>query len=104
MARILARMSNVRNGSKVGIDDLGRSPHRETMNAHCLATAMLLLSAAPAVAQSMSDAEVEPVIAEIQASHIEANVPDEAQFAGLLERDLNAYFATRGIPRPREPL
>jgi hypothetical protein len=61
---------------------------------------MLLLSAAPVAAQSMSNSEAERMIAELQASHIEANVPDASQFSRLLERDLNAYFKTRGVRNP----
>ena len=40
------------------------------------------------------------MIAELQASHIEANVPDESDFSQLLERDLAAYFASRGLSNP----
>ena len=92
--------SKVRSGSKTEIDGSSSNAHRDPMKAHCLAVALLLLGAAPVAAQSVSNAEAERMIAEPQASHIEANVPDESRFSRLLERDLNAYFETKGVRNP----
>lgn len=61
------------------------------------ALAALLFGASPACAQPVSRGEADQVIAEVQASHIRENVPDEPAFAGLLERDLNAHFAALGV-------
>ena len=67
------------------------------MIGHPFALAALLLGAAPACGQSVSQTEAERAIADIQASHIRENVPDAPAFAGLLERDLNAHFASLGV-------
>ena len=40
------------------------------------------------------------MMAELQADHIAANVPNEAEFSAFLERDLRAYFAAAGIRSP----
>ena len=40
------------------------------------------------------------MLAELQASHIDANVPAEADFSRLLQRDLRAYFEATGIRNP----
>ena len=41
-------------------------------------------------------AEFQKMMAEIQRSHIEGNVPREADFGIFLERDLEAYFSSFG--------
>lgn len=66
-----------------------------------LAMSFTLLAAAPGAAQRPSDADLERMVAEVQASHIGGNVPNEADFARLLERDLGAYFAATGIADAR---
>lgn len=53
------------------------------------------------------DRSLERAVAVLQESHIDANVPSEAEFAKLLERDLKSYFASKGIRDPEvrtEPL
>ncbi len=48
------------------------------------------------------------VVQDIQRSHIDANVPDSADFEKILRRDLADYFSTarnkKGIPVEYEPL
>lgn len=56
--------------------------------------ALIVLLAAPAVAQEVSPEEADNAVREIQQSHIDANVPPEADFDRLLRRDLAAYFAS----------
>jgi len=36
----------------------------------------------------------------LSASHVEANAPRASDFAGILQRDLTAYFASTGIEEP----
>lgn len=40
------------------------------------------------------------MIAEVQAGHIAANVPEQANFSRFMERDLTSYFAAVGIRNP----
>ena len=82
------------------VDRSGFSGHPVRMKHYRLATAMFLLSAAPVAAQNIPDADAERMIAELQAGHIRANVPDNADFSRLLERDLAAYFAASGVRNP----
>ena len=71
------------------------------MNIGPVSAAMaLFLAAAPVAGQDPSEAEVARIFAEIRASHIDGNVPDERDFEHFLERDLTAYFASRGIVDP----
>lgn len=65
-----------------------------------LATLLMFVCAQPVTAQPMSDVEARRDIEEIQASHIQANVPDDTAFSRLLQRDLDAYFADRGFRSP----
>jgi hypothetical protein len=67
------------------------------MIARPFALAALLFGAAPACSQPVTPAEAEQAITQVQASHIQGNVPDGPEFARLLERDLNAHFAARGV-------
>ena len=61
---------------------------------------LAVLVAAPAYAQEISPEQAEAIIREIQQSHIDGNVPPEADFDQLLRRDLSAYFASRDRPAP----
>jgi hypothetical protein len=65
-----------------------------------VATLLMFVFAQPVSAQPVSEAEARRAIEQIQASHIQANVPDETAFSRLLQRDLDAYFANRGFRRP----
>lgn len=51
-----------------------------------------------AAAQQPSTAEMERMIAELQASHISANVPPDASFIMLLQRDVRAFLAANKLP------
>lgn len=53
-----------------------------------------------AVAAVASDSQIAQSAAEIRREHVEQNVPLEAYFDSILERDLIAYFARRGIKDP----
>jgi hypothetical protein len=63
-------------------------------------TILLCLAAAAPPVQPASQAQLERMIAYIQASHIAGNVPPPAAFDRLLQRDLQTYFARRGIRKP----
>lgn len=65
-----------------------------------MAAILLCLAAAAPPVQPASQAQLERMIAEIQASHIAGNVPPAAAFDRLLKRDLQTYFARRGIRKP----
>jgi hypothetical protein len=67
---------------------------------HILAATALGFTSAGASGQVITEAEAERMMAELQADHIAANVPDEADFSAVLERDLRAYFAAAGFRRP----
>jgi hypothetical protein len=69
-----------------------------TQRAGLLAFAVLL--AATAVAQEIPPEKAEEIIREVQQSHIDGNVPPEADFDRLLRRDLVAYFASSDGPQP----
>lgn len=60
----------------------------------------LAACAEPGGEQGLSDADVRRSVAELQSGHIQANVPNEPDFTRLLQRDLNAYFAARGLHSP----
>jgi hypothetical protein len=62
--------------------------------------ALVVLLAAPAVAQEIPPERAEEIIRDIQQSHIDGNVPPEADFDRLLRRDLVAYFASPDGPAP----
>lgn len=94
-----AEGQKVRNGREADIDGFGAILHRCCMKAYLLISLMFLGDVAVA-AQSISRIEAERRIAALHASHIEANVPDESEFSRFLERDLNAYFASRGVSDP----
>lgn len=61
---------------------------------------VLLLWAATGCAreQPSSPADMNRTMAEVQASHVEANAPSEANFVEQLQRDVRAYLATNGLP------
>ena len=40
-------------------------------------------------------------LAEVQASHLEGNIPPAADFEAFLRRDLTAYFETAGVSDPQ---
>jgi hypothetical protein len=61
----------------------------------------LAACAEPVLKYVQSDADAHRVPVELQSSHIQSNVPDEPDFSGWLQRDLNAYFAARGLQSPR---
>jgi hypothetical protein len=61
---------------------------------------LVVLLAAPAVAQEIPPERAEEIIREVQQSHIDGNVPPEADFDRLLRRDLVAYFASGDGPPP----
>jgi hypothetical protein len=62
--------------------------------------ALVVLLAAPAGAQEIPPERAEEIIREVQQSHIDGNVPPEADFDRLLRRDLVAYFASGEDPTP----
>ena len=57
----------------------------------------MLMCAQLAVAQTIPEADARRFMEQLQASHIQGNVPDDALFARLLQRDLRAYFAGKGF-------
>lgn len=65
-----------------------------------IATSLTLIWAQAVAAQATSGAEAHGVLAELQASHIQANVPDEPAFSEFLQRDLNSFFTGRGLRSP----
>ena len=65
-----------------------------------LGIASMANAAQPAVGQTIPDADARRVLAKIQASQTEGNVPDEPTFSRLLQRDLSAFFAAKGFGRP----
>ena len=58
------------------------------------------LAASGAGAQRVPDAEAARMLLEIRQSHIDGNVPDEADFERFLERDLLAWLAREGVKAP----
>lgn len=56
------------------------------------------VSASWAAEEQQSTAAMERTMAELQASHISANVPPEASFMTILRRDVLAYLAANGLP------
>ena len=65
-----------------------------------LAALTLLCVASPgwAAGQQASTADMERVMAEVQASHISGNVPPDASFSLLLERDVRAHLVANRLP------
>lgn len=59
---------------------------------------LLLMSAALAAQTPISPTELERGMADLQASHIAANVPSDADFMIFLRRDVLAHLAFRGLP------
>jgi hypothetical protein len=51
-----------------------------------------------AAEQQPSTADMERMMAELQASHISANAPPDASFMALLQRDVRAYFVANLLP------
>ena len=51
-----------------------------------------------AATQKPSTADMERMMAELQASHISANVPPDANFMMLLQRDVRAYLVANRLP------
>lgn len=62
-----------------------------------LAVPLMFIGIDPLAGQPIPEAEAHRAIADILASHVEANVPEDAAFARLLQRDLDAFFAGRGF-------
>jgi hypothetical protein len=52
------------------------------------------------MAQAIASAEMERMVAKLQADHIAANVPADADFMGLLRRDVASYLRANGMERP----
>ena len=48
--------------------------------------------------QQPSTADMQRMMAELQASHISANVPPDTSFMAFLERDVRAYLVANHIP------
>lgn len=44
--------------------------------------------------QNQQDSTQKKIFGDIQKSHLNANIPDQSQFDGLLKRDLEKFFAT----------
>lgn len=63
-----------------------------------LAVGCLLMPAILAAQASIPSTEIERRMAELQASHISANVPAETDFMPILRRDVSAYLASQGFP------
>lgn len=76
----------------------GEMRRRRTRHRSLLALVALL--AAPAVAQENPAERAQEIIRDVQQSHIDANVPPEADFDRLLRRDLAAHFASGDGPPP----
>ena len=71
------------------------------MTIRALLAPMALLCVAAtgwAAGQQASTADMERVMAEVQASHITGNVPPDASFSLLLERDVRAYLLANRLP------
>jgi hypothetical protein len=66
-----------------------------------LIAVMILGSLAAVMALRLAwQSGLEWVLGDIQASHIDGNVPPPAAFGPFLQRDLKAYFTQRGIKTP----
>lgn len=65
-----------------------------------VATLALLVfaSAGEAREQRSSAADMERMMVELQGKHIAANVPPDAAFMPLLQRDVRAYLVTKKLP------
>lgn len=65
-----------------------------------MAPLALLVVASPgrAVQQQPSAADVERMVADLQASHVSANIPPDATFMALLQRDFRAYLVANRLP------
>jgi hypothetical protein len=63
----------------------------------CLAL-LLVTYRGQAEEQSPSTADMQHMMPELQASHITANVPPEASFMKLLQRDIRAYLVANRLP------
>lgn len=65
-----------------------------------MAPLTLLVVASPSrvVEQQPSAADMERMVAELQASHVSANVPPDATFTALLQRDVLAYLVANRLP------
>ncbi len=70
-------------------------------------TLFISVSAPVTAQQTPSTAEMERMVAELQASHISANAPPDASFSKILDRDVRAYLAAHRLPSGKvmiEPL
>jgi hypothetical protein len=61
-------------------------------------TLVFVASTSLAAEQQPSAAEMERMMAEVQASHIAGNVPPDASFMTLLQRDVRAYLVANRLP------
>jgi hypothetical protein len=59
---------------------------------------LVVASTSWAAEQQPSTADMERMMAELQASHITANVPPDDSFMTLLQRDVRAYLVANRLP------
>jgi hypothetical protein len=98
---MLRPLSCVRVSQETVVDQRPFSTDKPGMKMRVLIAPLALLIVAStgwAAEQQSSTIDMERTMAGLQASHVSANVPPDASFMALLQRDIQAYLVANQLP------
>jgi hypothetical protein len=82
------------------IDGHALHPQGRAMRYMVAVAIALWIQALPGTAQPEDRTQIVDFMRALQADHIKHNVPEPRDFNGLLQRDVKAFFVTKGMKNP----